>query len=153
MIPLDTLRFFPFFGTLADAQLRRLAELGVEESFERGETLFLQGQPAETLYFLVRGCIDLFYSEPGEPDLPGIPVGEINPGEIFSISALVEPRLLTSTARASHASRVVKFNAARLDDLFQADPRMASLFMRQVAQGAIERLHYTRIQLAAEWAA
>ena len=92
MISPELLRHYPFFHSLDDAQLRAVATIAEEESIEAGVTLFWKGQPAEVLYFLEDGHVDLYYTigETNPSDVrKGIPVGEINPGEPFSISALI----------------------------------------------------------------
>ncbi len=155
MISPETLRYYPFFGGLDDDQLKAIAMIAEEVDFQGGETLFHAGDPAVDLYFLETGSVDLYYPvqetpSGGEPS--GILVGEINPGEPFSISALIEPHILTSTARVSRPSRVIKINARKLRRLFKTNPRMAYLLTRRVARVALERLQATHTQLAAAWA-
>jgi CRP-like cAMP-binding protein len=126
-----------------------------EELIEAETALFREGQPADALYFLEDGRVDLYYTtnEPTRSELlQGIPVGEINPGEPFSISALIEPYLLSSTAYISRPSRVIKIDAKALRSLFTKDRRLAYLLTYQAAKATVERLHMTRVQLAAVWA-
>lgn len=155
MISPELLVRYPFFGGLDDAQLKALAMIASEESVESGVTLFEEGRRAESLYFLLDGCIVLCYMGSGTtidrfPE--GIPVGEINPGEPFSISALIAPHFLTSTARVSKPSRMIRFDGDALHTLLQKDQRLAFILTRQAAAATIERLHSTRVQLAAAWA-
>jgi CRP/FNR family cyclic AMP-dependent transcriptional regulator len=155
MISPELLRHYPFFHSLDDAQLRAVATIAEEESIEAGVTLFWKGQPAEVLYFLEDGHVDLYYTigETNPSDVrKGIPVGEINPGEPFSISALIEPHILSSTARVSRSSRIIKIEAKLLRALFEKDHKLAYLLTYQAAKAVIERLHTTHIQLAAVWA-
>jgi CRP-like cAMP-binding protein len=83
----------------------------------------------------------------------GILVGEINPGEPFSISALIEPHTLSSTAYVSRTSRIIKIKAGALRTLFDKDRKMAYQITSQAAKAVIQRLYATRIQLAAAWVA
>jgi CRP-like cAMP-binding protein len=155
MISPELLRNYPFFRSLDDAQLRAIAIITKEETVDTGVTLFHEGEPAQALYFLKDGCVDLYYqiSEAAPSDLrKGISVGEINPGEPFSISALIEPYILSATARVSKPSHIIKIEAEALRDLFAKDQKLAYLLTYQAAKAVIERLHTTRIQLAAVWA-
>ena len=155
MISPELLRQYPFFRSLDDDQLRQVAMLAEEEIYEDGEVIFHEGEAATALYFLLEGYIDLYYTiaEMKHTTLDkGIPVGEINPGEPFWISALIEPYLLTATARTNGLSRVLKIDAVKLRSLLVKDRRMAYLLTHQAAKSAIERLHATRVQLAAAWA-
>jgi CRP/FNR family cyclic AMP-dependent transcriptional regulator len=154
MISPELLRRYPFFGPLNDAQLKAIAMIAEEVTIESGITLFKEKQPAEAMYLLKEGGIDLFYTiEEERPEFrKEFPVGEIYHGEPFGISAIIEPYILTSTARASHTSQLVKIAAGPLRALCEVDKELALVFMRQVAKVALERLGATRVQLAAAWA-
>ena len=153
MISPERLRQFPFFGLLNEGQLTEISMISKEESFEGGEVMFRESEPASTLYFLFEGSIDLYYTIAGIKNLAskGISVGEINPGEPFGISALIEPYLLTATAYVSKPSQVLAIDALALRALFKKDHKLARIITHQAAKAAIERLHATRVQLAAAW--
>lgn len=155
MISPELLRHYPSFGLLDEAQLAKVAMIAEEEIFETGTTIFHEGEAANTFYFLLDGYVDLYFTVAGmkgSDSGKGIPVGEINPGEPFGISALIEPYVLTSTAYASTKSRVIKIDAFALRSMFAKDRKLAYLFIHQAAKAVIDRLHATRIQLAAAWA-
>ena len=155
MISPELLRYYPFFHSLDDTQLRAVATIAEEETVEAGVTLFNEGQPAEVLYFLEDGHVDLYHTigETNPSDVrKWISVGEINPGEPFSISALIEPYILSSTARVSRPSRIIKIEAKLLRALIDKDHKLAYQLTYQAAKAVIERLHSTHIQLAAVWA-
>jgi CRP/FNR family transcriptional regulator len=146
MISPELLRRYPFFGYFNEPQLVNLAMLAEEFQLEDGQVVFEQGHKADSLYFLLSGGIDLYYSI---PDSKQIPVCEINVGEPFGISTLIEPHILTSTARSSGSSRVIRFSNGGLKRIIAEDPGIELLLLRQVATTAIERLYATRTQLAA----
>ena len=155
MISPELLRRYPFFGHLNDTQLKDMAMIAEETTYQAKATIFEEGQPADALYLLLDGGVDLFYGSQEEyhpTTRKEFPVGEINPGEIFAISTLIKPYMLKATARAAQDLRVIKFNATKLRDLMGADPTLGCVLMKQIAEVAMERLAYTRIQLAAAWA-
>lgn len=153
MISPELLRRYPFFGPLTDAQLKAIAMIADEVTIEEGVTLFKEKEPAEAMYILKEGSIDLFYIVEDDPEFrKEFPVGEINPGEPFGISAIIDPYILTSTARAAVSSQLVKITASPLRALCEVDNELALIFLRQVAKAALERLEATRVQLAAAWA-
>ncbi len=155
MISPERLRSYRFFAGLTHEQLVAISMIAMEETYEPGVILFEKGLPAEKLYFLVEGCVDLYYTTNGHrtASFPyGIPVGEVCPGEAFSISALIEPYKLSSTARVGSPSRVIQIDAKALRVIFKKDKRMAYLLTRQAAQAVRARLDATRVQLAAAWA-
>ncbi len=152
MISPESLRRYPFFGNLTHAQLASIAMIATQETYPAGVTLFEKGLAAETLYFLEEGGIDLYYPAKGKKSPKEILVSEINPGEPFSISALIEPFILTSTARTAKPSRIIQIEARALRALFRTDKHLAYLLTQQATKAAVERLDATRVQLAAAWA-
>ena len=149
MVSLELLRACAFCGALDDAQRTALAQIADEFTCEAGATLFEEGQSADSLYLLLSGSVDLYFNPP-QPYDSLVLIGGVNPGEPFAISALIAPYVLKHTARAGTRSHLLRINAAKLRALCEKDFRMGYFFMRNVAQAAMERLHFTRVQLAAE---
>ncbi|MFZ0534148.1 MAG: Crp/Fnr family transcriptional regulator [Anaerolineales bacterium] len=155
MISIELLRRYPFFGRLGYEQLKALAMIAEEIKLEDGQVVIEEGKPADALYFLVEGSVVLYHPV-GGPQTKGIisevPVCEINPGEPFSISALIEPHILTSTGRSSGVSRVIRLTVEDLKAAFAMDARLECMMIRCVAEAAMGRLNSTRVQLAAAYA-
>jgi CRP-like cAMP-binding protein len=152
MISPELLRRYPFFGTLGDEQLRNIAMIADEETHEKGKILLKEKAPADDLFLLIKGSVDLLFTveEEYHPERhKEFPVGEINPGEIFGISALIEPHQYTSTVRTAGPAQVIHINGGALRELCAADPSLACHLFAQVAMLALERLNATRVQLAA----
>ncbi len=148
MISPELLRRYPFFCCLDEAQQKAIAMISEEVNYDKGKTLFEEGQPVHALHLLLEGSVDLYYTGSGDHHDQFL-VGEINPGEPFGISALIEPYTFTATARVAAPSRILKIEAAGLRALCEVDCKMGYALMRQIAKIALERLHYTRLQLAA----
>lgn len=155
MVSPELLRRYPFFGVLDQNQLKKIAMIADEIQIPAGTKLFDECQPADTLYLLIDGGIDLSYKSEEEfhPKTKKIfPIGEVNPEEVFGISAVLEPYEYNATASASKDSRVLKLNGDSLRTLLVEDPKMGYTIMHQVAKAIMERLTDTRVQLAAAWA-
>jgi CRP-like cAMP-binding protein len=155
MVAPELLQCYLFFGFLKPEQLKAIADISKEEACPSGALVFTEGQAAEWLYILVKGSVDLFFRievafhpEQGKELL----FGTIHPGELFSISALIEPHVLTSSARAAKDCRMIKINAAQLLELCEQDEDFAYGLMQQIVKATIERLNATRLQLASAWA-
>jgi CRP-like cAMP-binding protein len=154
MISPETLRRYPFFRGLSHDQLVSIAMIATEETYLPGVTLFQKGMTADVLYFLKEGSVDLYFPTKGKKSqkIPDeILVSEVNPGEPFSLSALIEPFILTLTGRTARPCQVIQIEAKPLRALFRSDKRMAYLLTHQATKAVIERLDATRVQLAA-WA-
>jgi CRP-like cAMP-binding protein len=154
MISPEVLRRFPFFGGLSDAQLREIAMITEEEVFEKGSIILADKKPAKNLFLLLDGYIDLVYHSVDELNLHPVPTkelnaGEINPGEIFGISALIEPYIYNASARASTTAHVLVIDSLELRKLIDSDEKISNKILKQLANTLMERLIATRVQLAA----
>lgn len=151
MISPELLRRYPFFAPFSDPEQKEIAMLADEFDSPKDTLLFEIGEPAETMYFLINGGVDLFDISVDEHD-PSLRkeffVGQIDPGELLSISALVDPYKYTATARTSVDSKLVKFNAIKLRELAASNSDFGYKLMHQIAKLALDRLAETRVMLA-----
>lgn len=155
MISPEILRRYPFFGSLSDEQIKALAMIAEEKTFVKGAVIFEEGAPADAFYLLIEGGVSLYFNTNVEYKpkvIKDFLVGEINPGEVFAISALIEPFTYSTTVRADKNCQVVKFDSTALNGLIEKDPKLNIILMRKIAAAAMERLASTRVQLAAAWA-
>jgi CRP-like cAMP-binding protein len=152
MISPELLRRYPFFGYLSDSQLKSIAMLSDEVSYQDGETLFNIDEPANVLFFLMEGSVDLHYVVIDRDDphrSRDVYVGLVNTGEPLGISALIEPYRYTAAAVASNACRLLRIDAVGLRAMCTANADLAAILMRHTARAAMSRLDETRLQLAA----
>jgi CRP-like cAMP-binding protein len=152
MVTLKHLRKYDFFDFMGDKELEAVAAITRENEYQEGEVIIEAGEPAETFFFLVVGSVAYYYVVTTENDpyyKKDYYISEFNPGEIFGISALIEPYQYTATLRTDKPSRVFEIGASDLRALCDKDPKLAYGLMQAVAKAAIERLEATRIQLIA----
>jgi CRP-like cAMP-binding protein len=152
MVSPELLRRYPFFAPMGHEQLREVAMITDEISAGPDEVLFTGGGPVEALYLLLAGNVDLHYvveAAGNPPKRKDFPVGSINPGEPLAISAVIEPYELTSTAVATVPSRLLKIDAQALRALADQDTTLCLALQKMAAKATMERLHATRVQLAA----
>lgn len=152
MISPELIRRYPVFGSLDDEQLKKVAMIAEYDVVEKGTMIFSEGDQADYLYILTEGAVSLYFrsEEQFQPKtIKEFSVGEINPGEVFAISALIEPYILGATAIASLDSKLIKFDAPDLRKLCQQDQDMAYKCLNKIIKALLERLMYTRVQLAA----
>ncbi len=152
MISPELLRRYPFYSFLTADQLREMAMITDEVVCKRGDILFNTGEKADACYLLMEGGIDLHYIVIDEHD-PKLRkefiLGMINPGEILGISTFIEPYQYTASAIVVNDSRLLKTDGTSLRDLCKKDPQLSCGLQTMVAKATMERLHATRVQLAA----
>lgn len=152
MISPELLRRYPFFNFMTQEQLKEVAKISDDIQVPKGATLFQMDEPAEALYLLVDGEVDLHYVVLDKLKTgirQDFHVGTIDPGHLVGISALIEPYQLTATAVVTEPSRLVRIDAQRLRDLEHRDHDLAYGLQKKIAQATMERLHSARVELLA----
>ena len=152
MISPELLRRFPFFNFMDDKQLKAVAMIADEKNYATGEDIVNESGPAKSLYFLVEGTASYYYVVTTEHDpyyKQEYFISDFNPGEIFGISALIEPYVYTALVRAEKSCRLIEIDASALRALCEVDTSLNCGLLRAVAKAAMERLQHTRVQLIA----
>jgi len=152
MISPELLRRFPFFSFMDDKQLRAVAMIAEEITYEDEKDIVENNSPAEKLFFLIEGNASYYYIVTSEHDpyyKQEYFISDFNPGEIFGISALIEPYVSTASVRAEQSCHLIEIDASALRALCEVDLQLSCGLMRAVAKAAMERLQHTRVQLIA----
>ncbi len=58
------LRSLPYFSTLNEADMGRIERAVIERPFDRGEVMFLEGDPCKGMYVVKSGMVRVFKSSP-----------------------------------------------------------------------------------------
>ena len=156
--PVDLLRESEFFNGFSDADLEGLAGEVAHRTFRKGDRIVQEGLPANRLYILVSGTIELSFLVPvaaGEVDplvveAPGsVVIHTVNePGALIGWSAMVEPYVCRATAMALETTRMIAFDRLAIEEYCERRPEFGLRFMRRVLRSLGERLGRTRAQLA-----
>jgi len=126
--------------------------LASEKIYPNGATIFNECEEANRLYVIREGSVDLYYRSQDEFNPATIKeffVGEINQGEPFGTSAIIDPFELNATARTSKESRLIEIDAIGLRSLMAQDNDLGNKFLLQVIKSLKERVMSLRVQLAA----
>lgn len=120
--------------------------LGVAQAFRfpKDAVVFREGDPSLYLYIVKTGHVALEVSMPGRGRATLTTVG---PGDVFSWSAVVEPRIETATARAMEDVEVVGVKSGVIQDLCWEDLEMGVELYRTLAEVISARLTATRLQV------
>ncbi len=152
MISPEIFRRYPFFVGLTDAQLKALSVVTKEITVEKGATIFEECDQADRMFLLIEGGVDFYYRSQEEyhpTSVKEFSVGEINPGEVFGTSSIIEPYELNATARASNLSRLLVIDSTELRKLMAGDIELTNKLYLAVIKTLKERMINLRIQLAA----
>lgn len=146
MVTPELLRRYPFFAGLTHQQLTSLAALAHAMSFEAGETVFRDGEPATCLYLVVDGQVRLFI----ESDYQGhrANITDADERDVLGWSALVAPYEYTATAECSRQSELVSFDALELRRTIEADSQVGCVIMYGLCDVLASRLRSAYVELA-----
>ena len=168
MLEKELVTGFSIFSELPQEKLSEVAQRGKILEFDSNETIFQEGETALNLYGVLDGEVELsliFRDKILKTDIQyeksiqtrietiekDIVVDSIGPGEIFGWSALIRPRLLTSTAKCSKPTRIFSLPAADLKAIFDKDPQVGYVFMERLSEIISQRLRHRTDKLIEIW--
>jgi len=144
MTKLEVLKRCPFVRELNDEQLKVMAEICHEETFEVGEYLTKQGRTSEKRYLIEEGLVGI-YLELG-------PMSErllqsASNFEVVVWSSMLPPYRAYASAKAMETTKVLAFKGKELVDLCDRNPEIGNKVHRGLASLIAIRLHNAFIQL------
>ncbi len=117
----EILRRSSAFRFLSEEHFAALEPLLQEESYDFGDVIVKQGDPADSFYILTKGrARALKIKSDGEE----IPLGVLKPGDSFGEAALLDGGTRNATVRCSTAVEVVRIDRNDFLDLVQQVPEL-----------------------------
>lgn len=149
MVSTQALKRARLLEGLSDNELEKIASLSREEKYRAGAIIFEEGDPARNLYIVEEGKIALETKLDLGPYAAPRPttIEVLTPGEAFGWSALVEPHILTSSARCLKTAKVIAIEGVSLRHLLDSDARIGQKVMARLTSIVASRLRETREKL------
>jgi len=113
------LRASPVFAGLPVREVEALAALAVEEPVRARDYVFMEGDPAHSLYLVKSGHVRIVRQGRAGRD---VVLELLGPGEVFGGVAVMEQRPYPASAQASEPSAVVKISAEAVRALAARHP-------------------------------
>ena len=132
MAYLEVLAHTDFFAEADDATLQELAKAGIERDLVRGDILFEEGDPPDSLYVVTRGRIAIAIANP--IDRRESVVALMEPGDLFGDLGMLDDRPRSAMARALEPSGVLAVPYEPVLQMFDAHPRLLWNVTRMLAQ-------------------
>ena len=134
----------PFFKGLNAPHLRLLNDSALKMQFEPGQTIFVEGSPANRFYLILEGKVVL---ESEMADRNVIPVQTLGPGDNLGWSWLFPPYSLHFSARALEPTTTIFFYGTRLRQECEQDHELGYQLMKRVAEVTTQCLRATQQRL------
>ena len=148
-IPFDWRAFLPVlpvFRQFGAAEIAEFAGLASAVALERGQTLFRQGDRADSGYVVVRGAIEISGARNGHRHRIGI----LGPGKLCGTLALIEGQSHSMSAVARENSVLLEIGSTAFRRLYDGDDRVSARFQESINQELLQALartnnHLTRL--------
>ena len=126
---------YDLFGEISSKVMNEIIDICVEEIYEKGTTIFNQGEEAENLYILKEGTLNLMVSNGGS-----LVFSLSQPGEVFGWSSLFESGRYTASGICDTDLKVVKIGRKELYTILKYNPEDGFIVMRRLAGVIATRL-------------
>jgi len=146
MVAPGILREFAFFADLDEAEVNSLAAIARKIAFERGDLVCREGDPADMLYLLMDGWVDVFVKINSQGQRREL-LATLSKGDIIGWSAVVQPHVYTTSVGCASPVQTIGFQGDNLLKMFAADQKLGCTLMTKICQVIANRLLATRQQM------
>jgi CRP-like cAMP-binding protein len=141
----DALRRCALFTDVREEALGDVARQLRRRRFRKGEVIFHQGDPGESLHVVASGAVKIVLPSPeGEEAI----IATLRPGDFFGELALLDDAPRSATAVALEASETLALPRAVFRELLDRDPRLRDALLAGLAHELrrltthVEELHF-----------
>lgn len=130
----------PFVSVKPLTEIRLLSELDPRElsdvakkmtahKFDEGETVFREGDPGDSLFFVTRGLVVV---------TSGVQkLGQLGPGECFGEFSFLTGQPRTAEVRTVDSTELLELSAAELRSVVESHPRLEEILYRMYRERAL----------------
>lgn len=127
-----------------DQERQALRDICQPVTVQEGDRIFQAGDPADFLYFVADGLVELRFNVKHYLSTSEITVDRIRKGEILGWSALVVSKTYSLSAVVVQGGQLLKAPAAGVRKLCSDNPRFGYVLMKNVAKTIGERFDLTQ---------
>jgi CRP-like cAMP-binding protein len=131
------------FKDLPEAGVKAIAGIGEPVTVSAGDTLLVEGGPADALWVILRGACCVYTERGGSTQQ----VVKLGPGDPFGASAVLERTARSATVVATEAAELVAFRADALLAILDRDVHTAAPFYKALAAAMFRRMRQTTNEL------
>lgn len=140
------LRGVPVFDGLSDNELAEIEKLTHERLYHSGEHVFKVNAPAEGMYIIMSGSIEIYINPPESKKV----LAELQEHDFFGEIALMDDEPRSASAIATSPSTLLGFFRPDLLSLMDRNPVLSSKIFSNLGAVMAKRLRKTNEQLAAQ---
>lgn len=142
---IESLRRFGAFAGFSDEELAEVVALCQEESHEEGDTLLVEGEPAEKLLLILDGKVSLEklvqLGRSGSARQATVDV--VGPDGVIGWSSIITPHIYTSTGVCMEPLHAVALDGQAMRRFVASHPASGVVFLDAIASTTSSRLRNT----------
>jgi len=124
------------FATLDKSSLARLAERTVERYYRKGQIVFYQGDPGESLFIVNPGLVKVFVSSEEGDEMVLVTIG---PSETFGELSLIDQGARSASAQTLEQTSLLSLSRTTLLEVMRENPPLSEALLRSLG-GVVRRL-------------
>ncbi len=126
---LPEVRSLPLFRSMDDSNFEALMQAAYLQMFPAQLELITEGDPADFLYIVTEGCVELFARSNGRESTMGM----VNPMGTFILAAVLKDAVYLMSARTCKRSKVLLVPSGNIRDVFLRDEAFARSIVVELA--------------------
>ena len=116
------------FRAMNKSFVKKIMNVSTTESYEQGDLLFQQGDPAKQFYILLKGRIKIILGETGQAVYT-----VSHAGEAFGWSSLIDRETYTASAECMTPAKLLRFDQEKVLKILDEDPANGLVFFKRLA--------------------
>jgi CRP/FNR family cyclic AMP-dependent transcriptional regulator len=140
----DSIRRHRFFRDISDEYVRSIAAHAKEDTFNKDEFIFREGEDADSLYLITYGKVSL---ELSTAHRGRVIIQTIDEDDVLGVSWVSPPYRWQFDARALMLTRAIRIDAYNLRRLCDEDNALGYRLMKRLIDVVIKRMQAVRLQL------
>lgn len=143
---LDIIMDIPFFAMLDNSELAVVARYMNYYEIEKGEILFREGEPGNSICFVIKGALNVYKqsSTPGKQ----IHIATITKHKSIGEMAVIDEYTRSATVSARNTTSIVSLTKSGFDAILNENPRIGAAILKKIAILVSMNLRRTSSKLA-----
>src|SRR5581483_3505412 len=126
---LDVLNQVPLFTCFTPEELERIADLFVEISYRKGDTVCAEGDEGDTFFVILSGELEVWGG-----GAPGRIINRLGAGDFLGEMSLLLGGRRAATVTAGRNARLLALNKAAFDAFFRQNPKVIEYFSKELCR-------------------
>ncbi|MCY6380158.1 cyclic nucleotide-binding domain-containing protein [Hoeflea prorocentri] len=126
---LPQVRSLELFESMSDSNFEKLMQAAYLQTFPAQLELITEGDPADFLYIVIEGCVELFARTNGRESTMGM----VRPVGTFILAAVLKDAVYLMSARTCQRCKLLMVPSENIRDAFQNDEAFARAIVIELA--------------------